>query len=306
MPDRVLRFQELSSPEIAGLDKDKTAVFVPLSPIEGHASHLPLGVDFFDALYFAERAARLAVRRRPDFDALIYPGIPLGTQLYRQPGSVRVDGPVLFDIVAGIGDSLALWGFKYIFMLSGHGSPKDIVALEAACLKVSRKRKIQMHNLSGALAIRFLKGEFVDRISEKLSRPLTEDEKALLKKDVHGGWWETSMMLHLRPELVDEQYKSLADNEKTKGASGSNPGYFGSPSKASAEFAEVSMEVLMDDVGSTIERCLSGEDVTDKTVSPLYHIKILRPKFKKHLLAGVLISLNIAIICWLIYIYLAL
>jgi creatinine amidohydrolase len=243
MPNGILRFEELSSPAIAALDKDKTAVFVPVSPVEGHGSHLPLGVDYFDALYFAEKAARLTIDKRPDFDALVYPGIPLGTQLYKQPGSVRIGGPTLYNIITGIGNSLALWGFKYVFLLSGHGSPRDIVALESACVKISGKHKIQMHNLSGALAIRFLKGEFIDKISGRLSRPLTKDEKA--------------------------------------GASGSNPGYFGSPSKASAEFAEVSMEVLMDDVGSTIERCLSGEDVSRGTVSPLYNIKILRPKFKR-------------------------
>jgi creatinine amidohydrolase len=303
MPSRILRFEELSSPAIAALDKDKTAVFVPVSPIEGHSSHLPLGVDYFDALYFAEKAAQVTIQKKPDFDALVYPGIPLGTQLYKQPGSIRIDAPTLYDIIAGIGNSLALWSFKYIFLLSGHGSPGDIVAIESACRKVSRKRKIEMHNLSGALAIRFLKGEFIDKISRKLPEPLTDDEKRLLKKDIHGGWWETSMMLHLKPDLVADQYKSLSHNEKTKESSGSNPGYFGSPSKASAEFAEASMEVLIEDVGTTIGRCLSGEDVTAKTVSPLYRIKLLRPKFKRYLVTWTLVVIKTLVIFWLIYIY---
>jgi len=304
MPGRILRFEELSSPAVSSLDKDKTAVFIPVSPIEGHGSHLPLGVDYYDALYFAEEAARLTVKKRSDFDALVYPGIPLGTQLYKQPGSLRIGSSTLYDIIVGIGDSLALWGFKYVFLLSGHGSPRDIVALEAACLKISRKRKIRMHNLSGALAVRFLKGEFIEKISARLSSPLTEDDKALLKKDVHGGWWETSMMLHLKPGLVQDQYKSLPDNEKTKNSPNSQAGYFGSPSRASAEFARVSMEVLIDDVGSTIDRCLSGEDVTGETVSPLHKIFILRPKFKRHLITWILLVIKSLVICWLIYIYL--
>jgi creatinine amidohydrolase len=301
MPGRILRFEELSSPAVASLDKDKTAVFISVSPIEGHGDHLPLGVDYYDALYFAEEAARLTVKKRPDFDALIYPGIPLGTQLYKQPGSLRIGSGTLYDMIVGIGDSLALWGFKFVFLLSGHGSPRDIVALEAACLKVSRKRKIRMHNLSGALAVRFLKGEFIEKISSKLSRPLTEDEKALLKKDIHGGWWETSMMLHLKPDLVGENYNSLPDNEKTKNPSDSQAGYFGSPSRASAEFAKVSMEVLIDDVGSTIERCLSGEDVSGETISPLHRVIILRPKFKRHLVTWISAAIFILIICWMIY-----
>ena len=301
MPGRILRFEELTSSAIAQLNKDKTAVFLPVSPIEGHGPHLPLGVDYFDALYFADKAAELTTHNRPDFDALLYPGIPLGTQLYKQPGSVIVKGGTLYDAFVSIGTSLAHWGFKFIFILSGHGSPKDIVALESACVKVSKKHKIQMHNLSGALAIRFLKGEFIDKISNRLSHPLTENEKELLKKDIHDGWWETSMMLRLKPDLVDAKYKSLPDNEKTKGASGSNPGYFGSPSKASPEFAEASVEVLIDEVGSIIEKCLAGSDISRETVSPIYNILILKPKFKRFLITTILITLKSLVIIWLIY-----
>ena len=301
MPGRIVRFEEMSSPAIARLDKSKTAVFLAVSPIEGHGPHLPLGVDFFDACYFAEKAAELTAKKRADFDALIYPGIPLGTQLYRQPGSVRIKSGVLYDIVTGIGDSLANWGFKYIFLLSGHGSPKDIVALESACVKVSKRYKIQMHNLSGALAIRFLKGEFIDAISKKLSKPLSSDEIQLMRKDIHGGWWETSMMLWLKPGLVDDKYKSLPDNEKTKGSSGSNPGYFGSPSKANAEFAEVSMSVLVDEVGSIIDKCLAGKDISRETISPIHKILILKPKFKQYSIISILAVINLAIILWLIY-----
>ncbi len=301
MPGRILRFEELNSPTIAELDKDKTAVFLPVSPVEGHGPHLPLGVDYFDALFFADKAAELTIQKRPDFDALIYPGIPVGIQLYKQPGSLRIDGGVLYDMIVGLGTSLALWGFKYIFILSGHGSPKDIVALESACVKVSKKQKIQMHNLSGSLAIRFLKGEFIDKISSRLPDPLTEREKELLRKDIHAGWWETSMMLKLKPDLVDGEYKSLQHNEKVKGSSGSVPGYFGSPAMASAEFAGASVEVLIDEVGSIIEKCLSGKDVSRETISPIYNMLILKPKFRRHLITAILITINSLVILWLLY-----
>jgi creatinine amidohydrolase len=301
MAGRILRYEELTSPAVTALDKYKTAVFIPVSPIEGHGPHLPLGVDFFDALHFAEKAAEITVRKRPDFDALIYPGIPLGTQLYKQPGSVRIESGVLYDLVVNMGKSLSLWGFKYIFLLSGHGSPKDIVALEAACRKVSKWNNIRMHNLSGTLAVRFLKGEFIERISARLPRPLSDEEKLLLRKDIHGGWWETSMMLQLQPGLVKENYKSLADNEKTQIADGANPGYFGSPAKASPLFAEISMLVLMDEVGVIIEKSLAGHDVTRDTISPLYNKIILRPKFKKHLTMSILAIVTGLVVYWLIY-----
>ncbi|MEE8417762.1 MAG: creatininase family protein, partial [candidate division Zixibacteria bacterium] len=194
---------------------------------------------------------------------------------------------------------LAIWGFRYIFVLSGHGSPKDIVALESACRKVSRKFGVRMHNLSGAMAIRFLSGEFTERISANLSRPLTEEEKELLKKDTHGGWWETSMMLYLRPELVDKQYRSLPDTEK--GSNNPESGYYGSPSRASKEFAEVSIRVMIEEAGQLIVRCLGGEDVTAETTSPLYRIIFLRPGFKKYLILSIMSGMIAVIAIWAIY-----
>lgn len=299
MAGRLLKIEELSSTALADLDKEKTAIFIPISPIEGHGSHLPLGVDFFNAEFFAEKAARVSIEKRPDFDAVVCRGIPLGTQLYKQPGSLRIDGATMYKIMTSVGASLAVWGYTYIFVLSGHGSPKDIVALEAACRKVSRKFGIRMHNLSGAMAVRFLSGEFTDRISANLSRPLTEEEKSLLEKDTHGGWWETSMMLYLKPELVDQQYRLLPDVEK--GAANPEPGYYGSPSRASIEFAEVSIQVMVEEAGQVIARCLDGEDVTAETTSPLYRIIFLRPGFKKYLIFSVISGIIVVTSILLIY-----
>ncbi len=84
MAGRLLKLEELSTAALADLDKEKTAIFIPISPMEGHGSHLPLGVDFFNAEFFAEKAARISLQKRPDFDAVICRGIPLGTQLYNQ------------------------------------------------------------------------------------------------------------------------------------------------------------------------------------------------------------------------------
>ena len=299
MAGRLLKIEELSSTALADLDKEKTAFFIPISPIEGHGSHLPLGVDFFNAEFFAGKAARISLQKRPDFDAVVCRGIPLGTQLYRQPGSLRIDGATLYKIMVSIGSSLAVWGYKYIFVLSGHGSPKDIVALEAACRKVSRKFGIRMHNLSGAMAVRFLAGAFTERISADLSRPLTEEEKSLLKKDTHGGWWETSMMLYLKPELVDQQYRVLPDAEK--GTANPEPGYYGSPSKASIEFAEVSVRVMVEEAGKVIARCLDGDDVTAETTSPLYRIIFLRPGFKRYLFISVIAVIILTIVILFTY-----
>lgn len=300
MAKKILKYEELSAPQVSHLDKEKAVVFIPISPLEGHGPHLPLGVDFFDGIYFAELIAKILTQKRPDFDALIYPGIPLGTQVYRQAGSVRIDNITFYKLVVGLGQSLASSGFKYIFVLSGHGSPKDIVAIESAARKVRRKCKIEMYNLSGALAVRFLKGEFVERISERLPKPLTPEEKNLLAKDIHGGWWETSMMLNLRPELVSDKFRDLPSIERGNENVETRAGYYGSPALASKEFAQASLEVMTEEATRIIEKRLSGANISGLTTSPLYKVLPLRPYFPRYfLIALIIIVLALAFILYI-------
>jgi creatinine amidohydrolase len=276
MSGHIYKLEELSAPAVGNLDRNKTAFFVPISPLEGHGPHLPVGLDFFDANYFAQTMGSILLAKQADFDVVLLPGIPLGAQVYRQPGSIRTEPQALYKVTYGIGESLASWGFRYIFLLSGHGSPRHIVALESASLKISRKYGVQMHSLSGALAIRFLRGEFVERISEMMPTPLTLDEKELLKGDIHGGWWETSMMLFLRPDLVGE-YKSLNTINRGEKDPKIRRGYFGSPALASREFAEASLKVMTEEVSEIMARVIAGKNIREDTVSVLYKIPTLRP-----------------------------
>jgi creatinine amidohydrolase len=289
MPGRILKLEELTSPAVAELDRQKTAFFIAVSPLEGHGPHLPLGVDYFDAGFFAKRLADMLLLQRPDFDAIIIPTVPLGAQVYRQPGSLRTESRALYRVIAGLGESLAVWGFRYIFVLSGHGSPKHIVAIESACVKISRRYKIQMHDLFGVMAIKFLRGQFVDQISEQLYRPLSPPEKELLKSDIHGGWWETSMMLLLHPDLVGE-FENLPNLKR--GDKGAKRGYFGSPAMASREFAEASLKVMNEEAANIIEKILDGRNRRTDTISILYKIPLLRP----YAIAKLIFSLMVLII----------
>jgi creatinine amidohydrolase len=300
MAGRILKLEELSSTVFGNLDKSRTAIFISFSPIEGHGAHLPLGLDLFNAEYFAQRAAEVTVERMPEFDSVVCRAFPVGSQLYKQPGSLRTDSATVFKIARDVGESLAGWGYEYIFLLSGHGSPRDIVALEAAAVKVSRKFRIQMHNLSGAMAVRFLKGEYLDKISLLMPEPLDDRDRELLKKDTHGGWWETSMMLRLKPHLVHPEYKLLPDTEKSGDDDNLKPSYYGSPSKASVGFAEASEKVMIGEAGDLIVECLSGGDIRKRATSPLYKVLPLRPGFKRHLILGIVVTIKAAVLIWLI------
>jgi creatinine amidohydrolase len=301
MPGRLLKMEELSSGEFESLDRERTIFILPISPLEAHGPHLPLGVDFFNALYFAERIGGLIIKRRPDSDVVIFPGVPLGTNVYRLPGSVKTDAISIYKMVLQFGQSIGAWGFKNIFVVSGHGSPKHIVAIDSACLKSSRKYRSRMHNLSGRLALRFLKGEFSGRISDLMPLPIPEDKRELLKIDFHGGWWETSMMLLLRPDLVKAEYKNLPGNKRVKGDKSGDMGYFGYPALADADFAEASMKVVSAEAILIVEGILDGKIGHTETISPLFRIAALRPYFLRYLVISVsLLILAIVVVLLLL------
>src|SRR5439155_1064814 len=82
-------------------------------------------------------------------------------------------------------------------------------ALDEAAAAVSRRYGITMASFSGHLAWQFLRGRYLDKIGAALGRPLSDEEREAFAEDAHGGWWETSLMLLVRPDLVDGAYRTL-------------------------------------------------------------------------------------------------
>jgi creatinine amidohydrolase len=307
MREKVVELIDLSYPQLDALDREKTAVFIPISPIEEHGPHLPLGVDAFDAHFFAEEIAGRLTEKRPDWTVILTPLLPLGTQVFRFIGSVYIRQRAVRDVVVDFASSLARYRFSNIVVFSFHGGPGHIVALEEAARTVSKRFGVKMVSLTGGMAYTFLTGGFTPEIEKHLSRPLTEEEKQLLKKDIHAGWWETAMMLKAKPHLVDGSYKELepvaidiykmrSDSART---AGKGLGYLGSPHKASVEFAEASIEALSDVGLRFIERLLDGEDISKETTSKFYRIPIFRTNFKRYLYGGVALAvLVVALVLW--------
>lgn len=293
MAGRIHKIERLSYVEIEKLDRQKTVFLIAISPLEEHGPHLPIGVDAFNAYFFAEHTAKTIIDGRPDYDAVLFPLLPLGTQVYRYIGSFSVLPRTVYDIVLSTGKALAVHDFKNIFVISAHGTPRQIVAIEAACLKIKKKYSANMICLSGKMTEQFLKGELYEDIAAKLNRELTDDEKHLLKYDTHAGWWETAMMLKLYPDLVNDSYLNLKPylrDWKTKEIISKGVpwrGYVGAPAKADAAFAEASIEVFAERSRDLINRSLDGEDVTGEVLSPFYRYRIFHPFFRRQVAVAV-------------------
>jgi creatinine amidohydrolase len=307
MAENILELMDLNHPQLSELKRERTVIFIPISPIEEHGPHLPLGVDAFNARFFAGELAERLTEKRPDWTVVLTPLLPLGTNVFKYIGSIYIRQRAVRNVVMDFASSLARYGFSYFVVFSFHGGPGHIVALEEASRKVSKRFGVKMISLTGGLAYTFLTGGFTPEIERYLSKPLTQEERELFKKDIHAGWWETAMMMKAKPNLVDECYKELEpvtlDIRKMRANSaekaGKGLGYLGAPHKATTEFAEASIEALCNVGLSLIDRLLDGEDITKETTSKFYRMPIFRTDFKRYLHTTVVVSLLIAaIILW--------
>ena len=199
----------MSTLALDALDRSRTVVVLTVSPIEEHGPHLPLGVDAYAARHFAEGLGERLIAARPGWTVVLAPTLHLGSFTFNAPGTIRIRQRVVRDAVLDYGDSLARAGFRWIFIANGHGGPGHLVALEEAAATVSRRHGVTMASLTGYLAWEFLRGRLLPRIVAALGRALTDDERRAFADDLHGGLWETSFMLWLRPDLVDESYRTL-------------------------------------------------------------------------------------------------
>src|SRR5262249_3286666 len=146
---------------------------------------------------------------RPGWSAVLAPTLHLGSYTFDAVGTVRVRQRVVRDAVADYGASMARAGFRHILVANGHGGPGPPVPPQGAAASVARRPGVRMASVTGHLAWEVLLGRLLPKIERALGRALSADERRAFAEDAHGGWWETSLMLMLRPDLVDGGYRSL-------------------------------------------------------------------------------------------------
>jgi creatinine amidohydrolase len=277
----------MSTPTLDALDRARTVVVLTVSPLEEHGPHLPVGVDAIAARHFAETIAGRLVAKRPGWTVLLAPTLHLGSFTFDAVGTVSVRQRVVRDALVDHGGSLARSGFRHILVANGHGGPGHLTALEEASAIVSRRHGVTMASLSGHLAWQFLRGRYTDKIEAALGRPLSSDERQAFADDAHGGWWETSLMLLLRPDLVDPAYRMLppARYSLAERAVPNFPlrhgglGYVGHPALADPAFATAAIEVLMDETMTLVDGVLDGIVGHRAGRSPFYALPFFRTEF---------------------------
>jgi creatinine amidohydrolase len=232
--------------DVDRLDRDRTIVFLPLSPIEEHGPHLPLGTDYYGARDIAEVAVRLINEKEPAIECLLAPAIPLGsTEMTMDfPGTISLRGETLARMVRDVCSSFARHGFKYIVISNHHLDPVHVKAILEGINRVAQEYDVKIIESAGRII-------YAGMESKQKSYLRNRGLKA--SKEVHADATETSFIKYHYPHLLKEIYKQLPSvwvdigacalkGITTFKAMGADQGYIGSPAKATEELGRMHLE----------------------------------------------------------------
>ena len=269
---KIYQLEELAWPQIDALDRERTLFILPVGMVEQHGSHLPVGADTLGVLYEARAASRRVSRALPDWNIVMMPALNYGQGGANEvsgklvhPGTYAIRQSTLRSLVADLGAEVAQNGFKWIFVVNGHGAPKHNIALNEACDFVSETFRVTMLHLTalfrGDAAIQS-KGREVN------ARHFSATELSSFGMDIHAGVGETSGMLAVRPDLVRPGYKTLPNRAGQSLAElreiATTPGwqgYFSNPAKATAAHGRAVEAWWIDGFVELIVRAVRGENM---------------------------------------------
>ena len=121
------------------------------------------------------------------------------------PGTYAIRQSTLRSLVADLGGQVAQNGFKWIFVMNGHGAPTHNIAINEACDFVSETFGVTMLHLTGLFRADAAIQSSGARINAKY---FSAAELSCFGMDVHAGVGETSGMLAVRPDLVRPNYRN--------------------------------------------------------------------------------------------------
>ncbi len=190
MGEKPRRYGDLASSEVATALSGERLV-LPLGAMEQHGPHLPLTVDLDIANALAAELARR-------LGAYLAPGIAYAARSLPQsgggpsfPGTISVRGSALIDYLADILGAYGRCGAGSLLVINGHyeNEPFIFEAMEV-CREAGRFDSIEIISLS-----------WWSIVSQDFLAELFNGAFAGWHAE-HAGVCETSLMLHLRPEVV--------------------------------------------------------------------------------------------------------
>lgn len=175
-------------------NKRPEVAILPLAAFEPHGAHLPVGSD----LIIMDAIAQ-AVAERLSTSVFLMPTWPLGTSGHfaGEPGAVYLGFESLWAVVDDLVHSLHQQGIRQVAVLNNHGAARTTTTVPLGNFIVKTAVRQLNYELPGMTAI------WVQPFAAARTALASLFDSA--QEDIHAGAVETSILLHLLPELVGER-----------------------------------------------------------------------------------------------------
>ncbi|MBF9066971.1 creatininase family protein [Streptacidiphilus fuscans] len=176
----IARLGDLTRDEVADAAAHSVLV-LPIGAVEQHGPHLPLRTDTLLAETVATAAVEACSGTVP---AVLAPVMPYGNSEHHLfAGAASLRPATLAAVLGDLVRSLHTTGFQRFFLVNGHGGNDETVRLVSKSIVTELPVAVGTVNYWQA-------GSSAEPVPDGADVP------------GHAGWWETSLVLAVRPELV--------------------------------------------------------------------------------------------------------
>jgi creatinine amidohydrolase len=174
-----LVLQEMTWTDVKDYLQSCDMVIIPLGSTEQHGPHLPLGTDYYEATGMSKLISA-------ETGVVVAPVLLSGYSVYHSgfPGTLSLKPETMEQVLFETAEMLMRYGFRRFMFFNYHGG-NDIV---------QEKVIHRINHTTEAVAVAIGAGSPIQR-----GRYQSKEEV----RDEHAGIGETSLMLYLKPELVN-------------------------------------------------------------------------------------------------------
>jgi creatinine amidohydrolase len=190
--------------------REGTPVYLPVNPIEYHGPHLSLLNDHLISIGLAaDLQQRLG--RGP---LLVAPDLDVGFDPTPGPGTIVTSFPEVKARVLAACTQLADAGAQRVVLMTFHGSPLHALAIEAG-VELLRSRGVKALSPLNLLLQQLLSfdaggDDALKKAFETIPDPVARERAWRgLPTDFHGGFFETSVVMHYAPDSVRPNFRAM-------------------------------------------------------------------------------------------------
>jgi creatinine amidohydrolase len=241
---------EMTREQIRTFAPTATAV-LPTAAVEQHGPHMAIATDTLAVTTICQRAAEIASKETP---VAVAPPVAFGSSHHHRPyAALSLSQDTFRQVVFEIAESLVLSGFKRVAIVNGHGGNDELVRVAARDIALKYPDVTIAASSYWTIAHAALVEE--GKVGDHGQLP------------GHAGAFETSLVMALRPDLVDQpsypkplprpgaEAQPLARPTVIRAGSalGAGPGYTDDPSKATAEAGNRYLDIVVRELAAFLE-----------------------------------------------------